>query len=242
MPSQPKHVWVIAYINREFLHRVEEELKKYEYRIDTYIPTVRVLKKKFKGKQMFEFVPLLFNYGFFKIRYEDACNPDYLMELRFRISAIYAWVKDPLANLNNTTRLKKDNSNFYNGIPAAAIARDSEIAELNKNSENMDIYSSDDLDRFEKGDLITLKGYPFEDMPAELISINKNKKQIKVRLLLEALVKEVTVSYENVFYTVYQGYDDAVGKGDNYDEMQASSGSKTKFDKMIFQNFDYEEE
>lgn len=243
LPIEENKVWITAYINREFLHRVEDELKRYGYDIEIYIPTVRVLKKKHKGKDLFEFVPMLFNYGFFRLNYEDACNQDYLMELRFRITAIYAWVKDPASNLANTTRLKKDNTNSYYGIPAAAVAKDKEIADLIKCSETIDIYSADDLARFETGDLITLKGYPFENMPAELLSINKTKKQIRVRLLLEALVKEVTVSYENVFYTIYQGYDDSVGKGDNYDEMQASSSNRRKLDKLLFnQHFSHEEE
>jgi len=238
--ANQKTVWLIAYINREFLHRVEAELKKYDYNIETYIPTVRVLKKKFKNKDMFELVPMLFNYGFFKVRYEDACNPDYLMELRQRVTAIYAWVKDP-AQLKSTTRLKVDNSNFYNGIPAAAVARDSELSELIKTSETIDIFSADDLKRFEPGDFITLKGYPFENMPAEIMRINHKKREIKVKLLLDMVVKEMVVSFENVFYTVFQGYEDSVGKGDNYDEMEASYGNRNKLDKMLYQNLSYEE-
>ena len=61
--------WAIAYINRDFIDRVEIDLgkyKKYEA-VKAYIPTVRILRKKFKGKDIFEHVHLLFNYGFFQI-------------------------------------------------------------------------------------------------------------------------------------------------------------------------------
>src|SRR5690606_34035011 len=101
-----------------------------------YIPTVKVLKKVFKGKNHFEFEPLLFNYGFFKVDYDDACNPDFLMELRSRISAIYGWVKDPATSMVSQVNLKRGNTNFYNGIPAAAVAKDSEIADLISKSDS----------------------------------------------------------------------------------------------------------
>lgn len=233
--KKPNHVWLIAYINRDFLHRLKDELRQYKYKIDTYVPTVKVLKKKSKGVDHFEFIPLLFNYGFFRVKYDDACNPDYLMELRNRITSIYAWVKDPA---NISLNIKRDNTDSYRAIPAAAIARDKEVASLIESSEQMDIFSADDINGLEKGDLITLKGYPFDNMPAEFVSINKNKKEIRVKLLIDSIVKEMTVSFENVFYTVYQGYDDSLTKGENYDEMMFNN--PVKVDKVLYKNISYE--
>jgi len=235
-----RYIWCIAYINRDFLEETEKELKMYGYNIKTYIPTVRVIKKKFKGKNVFEFVPLLFNYGFFKVKYEDACNPEFLLMLRSRISCIYGWVKDPANNIKHNVSLRTNNIDSYKALPGSAFASDKEVSEMVRQASDINVYSSEELKRFNKGDYIKLKGYPFDDVPAEIVSINHKKKEIKVSLLLDALVKEVTVSFENVFYTVYQGYDDSLSKEANLDEMRNRACSNV--DKLMFKTDYYEEE
>lgn len=236
-----KYIWAIAYINRDFLEIVESELVRYGYEIETYIPTVKVIKKKFKGKNIFEFVPLLFNYGFFKVKYEDACNPEYLLVLRSRISCIYGWVKDPAGNMKHNVSLRSGNKESHKALPGSAFATDKEISDMIKTSDDINVYSADELSRFNKGDYINLKGYPFDDVPAEIIEINYKKKEIQVSLLLDALVKEVTVSFENVFYTVYQGYDESLSKDSNIDEMESRSNSSCSSDRLMFKNTYYEE-
>lgn len=240
MSKNPKKVWAIAYINREKLELVEQELKRYGYRIKAYIPTVKILKKKFKGKDVFEEEPLLFNYGFFRLKMKDACNPDYLMELRSRITCIYGWVKDPMSNLAKLGKLRYDNDNFIKAMPASAIATDEEVSLMIKEAERNNIFSAEDLKSVKKNQHIILKGYPFDDMPAEVMSINKSKKTVRVKLLTDGLFREATVSFENVYYTVYKGYDDSLTKGDNYDEMNANKHKVNKVDRAIFEN--YEEE
>jgi len=239
MAKNSKTVWCIAYINRDHIGIVEEELKKYNYKVEAYIPTVRILKKKFKGKSIFEFVPLLFNYGFFKVEYESAINPQFLMELRNRITCIYGWVKDPTKILHDGPRLSANNSDSPGGILATALATDAEVARLTKESDAMSIYSAEDLARLQPGSYIKLKGYPFDDMPAEIIKINLSKREVKVSLLMDALVKEVTVSFENVFYTVYQGFNED-SKEESYDELNEKYGQNS-IDKMLFQNYNYDE-
>lgn len=202
-------VWVIAYINRQHIALAEEELKlwKYDY-VQAYIPTVRVLKKQFKGKNEFEFVPLLFNYGFFKVPYEKACDPEFLSTLRHRITCIYGWVKDPLKEVTRNPHLREDNEGFDNAIPRAAVATDKEVSRLVKASKSMSIYNKADLKQFKKGDYIKLEGYPFEGMPAEILRINHRKGEVVVKLMMDEIVKEVTVSFENVFYTIYKNFNE----------------------------------
>lgn len=241
--NESKLIWVIAYINRDFLSVVESELSRYGYdNVEAYIPTVRVLKKKFKGKNVFEFVPLYFNYGFFKVRYEDACNPEFLLELRSRISCIYGWVKDPSNNIKKNVSLRDGNKDSYRALPGSAFATDAEIATMLQNTENLNVYSSEELKRFNKGDYIKLKGYPFDDVPAEIVHINHHKREIKVSLLLDAIVKEVTVSFENVFYTVYQGYDDSLSNDINFDELDSRDSNHAKVDHLMFKSTYYEDE
>lgn len=241
---ESKKIWVLAYINRDFINRAEIELERYGHNdIEAYIPTVRLLKKKFKGKNVFEFVPLLFNYGFFKIPYHKAINPDFLMELRHHITCIYAWVKDPAKIHLQSTNLKSDNSNFTDAIPHIATATDKEVTRMIKASESMSIYNADDLKRFQPGDHLQLEGYPFEGMPAEIIKINHKKKEVVVKLNIEAIVREVTVSFENVFYTVYKNFSEQL-REDSSDEMIEKYGPNAidhiTFNKVYLGDYDYE--
>lgn len=230
MENEP--VWVVAYINRDHIAIAQEELTKYGHKdVEAYIPTVRLLTKKFKGKNHFEFVPLLFNYGFFKIPLKKAKNPDFLMELRHHITCIYAWVKDP-AKVQGT--LRKDNKGSRDALPAAAIASDKEVARMIKASQSMSIHCAEDLDRFRPGDYLKLEGYPFEGMPAEIISINKRKGEVRVRLGIENIMKEVTVSFENVFYTIYKDYSEE-GREKSTDEMVERYGPNS-IDHIIYKN------
>lgn len=238
-----KEVWVIAYINREFINIAEEELRKYGHTdIEAYIPTVRLLKKKFKNKNIFEFVPLLFNYGFFKVPYYKAVNPDYLMELRHHITCIYAWVKDPAKNINSNgkSNLKKNNEGTTRALPMYAIASDTEVSRMIKTSDSMSIYNSEDLDRFKPGDYIKLEGYPFENMPATIISINKKKGSVKVKLDIGSLVKEVEVSFENIFYSIYKNFDEN-SRESSTDDLEFRYGTNM-IDSLTLKNYPYEDE
>lgn len=227
-------VWVIAYINRDYINVANEEIEMYNYEnVEAYIPTVRVLKKQFKGKNLFEFVPLLFNYGFFKIPYSDACDPEFLLTLRHRITCIYGWVKDP-ARAVTEFNLMADNQDPVRALPKAAIATDGEVARLVKASKSMSIYTEKDLEQFKPGDFIKLEGYPFEGMPAQIIRINKKKGEVKVKLMIDEIVKEVTVSFENVFYTIYKNFNENSREAST-DEMKDRLGENS-IDHITFKN------
>lgn len=231
LQNRPDYVWVIAYINRDYIDRVEVDLREHGYgAVRVYIPTVRILKKQFKNKNIYEYVPLLFNYGFFLIPFNKACDADFLINMRIKIPAVYSWVSDPIAVLKKKPKLRMDNKETPEmigkykvlkkkvGTAKVAIAREYEIAELMKTSEHMSVFSDDVIDQLEEGSFIILKGYPYENMPAEIISINKAKKTVKVKLLLETMMAEVMVHFENIFYTVYSDLKEH-GKEKSLDEM-----------------------
>lgn len=220
------YVWVVAYINRDYVESVDTDLVSEGFSaVKVFIPTVRILKKQFKNRNIYEYVPLLFNYGFFNIPYSSACDPDFLKRLKDSIPVIYAWVKDPIKTLRSNPRLRMDNKNSFpeddefdeneDGIKilpkkpistTIAIVTEDEIANLLKASEYLSVFSEGIADQLREGQFITLKGYPYEGMPAEIVKIDRVKKQIKVRLLLECVIAEATVHYENIFYTVYSDY------------------------------------
>jgi hypothetical protein len=225
MSRHEDYVWIVAYINRDYVETVETDLVKYGFSaVKVFIPTIRVLKKQFKSRNIYEYVPLLFNYGFFNIPFNSACDPDFLKRLRDKIPVIYAWVKDPLKTLKTTPHLRMDNKSQLPEEPEEiqevlmpilkkpelstpiAIVTEQEISNLLKASEHLSVFSEDVADMLKEGQFITLKGYPYEGMPAEIVKIDKNHKKIKVKLLLECIITEATVHYENIFYTVYSDF------------------------------------
>ena len=201
--------WCIAYINRDYISLANKELQQYGYDdVEAYIPTVRILKKTFKGKDEFEEIPLLFNYGFFSMPFEKACNEEFLSTLRQRVTCIYGWVKDGSKLLEKRPTLRVDNRETMIAMPRTAIATDKEISELVKASKELGIYSAEDLEAISIGSLITLHGYPFDGIPASVNHINHSKKEVSVTLELDSLMKNVTVSFDNVFYTIYRAFDE----------------------------------
>lgn len=263
MANKPAdYVWIVAYIDRDHLETVENDLIKWGFSaVRVFIPTVRVLKKQFKNKNHYEYVPLLFNYGFFNIPYDSACDPDFLKKLKEKIPVIYNWVKDPVKALKTPPRLRMDNKGKVpkieeeeerldedgnkilpeelKGVPKStevAIVTEDEIASLLKVSEKLSVFSEGIADKLEVGSFITLKGYPYEGMPAEVVKIDRNKRTVKVRLLLECVITEATVHFENIFYTVYSDYSKPM-REQSLDELD--SFSNRKLDKL-YANISYE--
>lgn len=216
------YCWVVAYIDSDFLHLVKPQLARYpEYaEVEPYIPTVKVLKKKFKGKDAFDEIPLLFNYGFFKIPRKYAVHREYLDGLQRNISAIYGWVKDASKRVKNASNVNEWDDSYV----SVATATAHEITHLIKSSVDIGAHSSDDITMLKPGDFITLKGYPFDGVNAEFVSVDEKKKRVKVKIIIFDHTKEVDVSYDNVFFTVYHGksYDDSLTIKNSLDEMAAN--------------------
>lgn len=214
------HIWVVAYINSEHLHLVHQQLKASpEYdEVEAYIPTIKVLKKQFKGKDQFEEVPLLFNYGFFKIPRKFAIHFKYLENMKANITCIFAWVKDGAKVVRTRIRGTGTDSDI-----AVATASAEEIAELIRSTIDIGAHSAEDLHLLKPGELITLRGYPWEGSQAEYVGINDKKNKVIVKLILFDQLKEVEVSFDNVFFTIYRdrrNYDDSIPIGESLDEMK----------------------
>lgn len=228
-------VWCIAYINRDYISLAERDLRK-NSKYDTivpYLPTVRILKKVFKGKQEFQEVPLLFNYGFFKMPQELAENSEFLLELRDHISCIFSWVKD-LIPRKPTPVLHPETSEFLYFKPSipVATATAKEIEQIAQSQVNLSIYDSNDLKNIIQGSLVTLHGYPFDNMQAEIMAINNNKNEVKVKLIIDNVEdREIIVSFDNVYYTIYQGGYDESFKEKSIEDIEERG--KVRLDKLL---------
>lgn len=206
--------WLIAYINAAYIDTVYRDLKKSrEYEgVEVYIPTVKLLKKTFKGENQFEEVPLLFNYGFFKVQRRFAVHTAFLDNMKSNISCIYAWVKDPLKVMGKKPTLNRGKAIYNDGDIPIATATSEEIANLVKAAYYSSIYDEEEIGKLLPGTVITLRGYPFENIVAEVVEVYPKKQKVKMKLELFDTLKEVMVSFDNIFFTIYHNnsFDDSV--------------------------------
>lgn len=213
-------VWVIIYVDTDNLKYLKKDLhKSINFRgITPYIPTVKVLLKNFKGKADYKEVPFLLNYGFLRMPLKDAIRGEFLKYLKSHVSCIIGFVK----NDNYSLITSKDGYEYK--LPLA-IASDDEITQVYTASQNASIFSQDDVKNLKVGQAVTLHGYPFEGVLAQVLDINSHKKEIKVSIEIYKSVKEVKVSYDNVFYTVYNQTIESPMREKSLEEIQDANQS-----------------
>lgn len=248
-----KYAWVIAQIdNTELLNKdgsskVQKELKKFpEYKnVEVFIPTIRVISKTFKKENKFEEVPLLFNYGFFKIPRDLAIYKSFLENMQRNISCIFCWVKDNAKKIINpdniiivqddeTKTLSRKKPKLKDKHVPVATATPDEIAWLVKESYTLTAHSAEELNRLGEGAFITLRGYPWEGVNAVIVDINEKKRKVKVNIEIFGAQKEMEVEFDNVFFSTYQrkNYDDSLSTLSSIEQMD----EKNTLDKALFKN------
>lgn len=230
--KKQEYAWVIAYVNVALLNKLPTDLKKNQYydEILPHIPIIRILKKQFKGKEFFDEVPLLFNYGFFRIPIGLAINTDLMIKLKEDISCISGWVRDNCKVHGSREEEPNKNWVYSDSNVAFATVNENDVFELVRKAREDSIFSSDDIDKVKEGSVIFLMGYPFEGMQAKVVSIDRKAKKIKVLLGLDLEDgefdengREMTVHFENVFYSIYSGSHD-----ENYNQERFLEDHKFK--------------
>lgn len=203
MAKKDKYTWVIALIDKDHLKICGWELESSNKfsNVEAFIPQARILEKKQKGKKVFRNVPLLFNYGFFKVPTKKLKNYKYLNELKDHVTCITGYLKNK-ANAK-TKYLKKG---IDESLPFA-IALPEQIAHLRKVEKANQIYTAKELSDVKEGDVIRLKGYPFDGMLAKVLKIDFKREKVKVKILEElcneTLFSTMELEFENVFFSIY---------------------------------------
>ena len=88
------YVYCIFRLDRKFYKRINSDLKNRGYKnVKAIIPIISVLKKSRKGSNEYEDVPLLFNYGFIRMKPEKAFDRYYLNKLKKDIPGILSFLK-----------------------------------------------------------------------------------------------------------------------------------------------------
>ena len=203
------YVYCIFRLDRKFYKRINSDLKCRGYKhVKAIVPTICVLKKSRKGKNEYEDVPLLFNYGFIKMKPEKAFDRYYLNKLKKDIPGILSFMKS-LDYRPKRKRLRVDNAEDFDDYSVVATISKEEVKKYRRMSRANKIFSVSDITRVAIGDYVVLRGYPFEGIPAVILESNLTTKMMLVKLYPEMDGSlEIEVPMENVLYSVYHESDE----------------------------------
>lgn len=203
------YVYCIFRLDRKFYKRINKDLISRGYKhVKAIVPTISVLKKSRKGKNQYEDVPLLFNYGFIRMKSDKAFDRYYLNKLRKDIPGILSFMKS-LDYKPKRKRLRVDNAEDFDDYSVVATISRAEVKRYKLMAKSNKIFSIDDITRVGIGDYVILRGYPFEGIPAILLDSNLNSKKMLVRLYPETDGNlEIEVPMENVLYSAYHESDE----------------------------------
>jgi len=195
--SVEKHVWAIVYINNTYRETLESDAKRCGIKdIKFIIPTISIIRKQFRGKKFTEEVPLLFNYGFIRIPIQVARSKDDLLGLKRSIQGIYNWLWLNQKSFSDKKTVKVATTSFR------------EILRIVNISRRYSVYAESDIRNMKAGAMITLRGYPFDGIEAEIISVNIKKEEVDVNLNLGMMGRKVTVSFSNIMYSIYGDFEE----------------------------------
>lgn len=203
------YVYCIFRLDRKFYKRINKDLISRGYKhVKAIVPTISVLKKSRKGKNEYEDVPLLFNYGFIRMRSDKAFDRYYLNKIKRDIPGILSFMKS-LDYKPKRKRLRIDNAEDFDDYSVVATISRDEVIMYKHMAKANKIYSVDDITRVGIGDYVILRGYPFEGIPAILLESNLNTKKMLVKLYPETDGNlEIEVPMENVLYSAYHESDE----------------------------------
>lgn len=203
------YVYCIFRLDRKFYKRINKDLISRGYKhVKAIVPTISVLKKSRKGKNEYEDVPLLFNYGFIRMRSDKAFDRYYLNKIKRDIPGILSFMKS-LDHKPKRKRLRIDNAEDFDDYSVVATISRAEVIRYKHMAKANKIYSVDDITRVGIGDYVILRGYPFEGIPAILLESNLNTKKMLVKLYPETDGNlEIEVPMENVLYSAYHESDE----------------------------------
>ena len=200
-------VWCIFYINNKEWKTINDELASKGYEgVRALVPTISILKKRQKGKDIYEEVPVLFSYGFIRMPKEKAFSRPFLNKLKRDIAGIQLWVKD--TNSMHPKKLKKrvDNSEDFDDFSLVATATRKEIRRFQRIAKENRVYSGDEITSLKVGTYVILRGYPFDGVDATIEDINLTTNQITVLLYPTNGSMKVNIPMENVVYSIYHNY------------------------------------
>lgn len=181
--------WMIIYIDRNKFPDTDIEKVEKEYGIEIVIPVTRVLRGKHRGRNNYEDVPYLFNFGFMRVPKFRRYDIDYLVKLKREIPILLGFLRD--------TTLPSQGFNY-------AMVSSKEVNRIIRDAGQSSIYSEHQEENIKVGDSIKLSGYPFEGLYGVVEKINKEKQNMIIAVeISNGAPLKITVPFFNIYYTMY---------------------------------------
>lgn len=207
--KRPPYTYAICRLDHKFWPYINQELKDRGYKhIRAIIPVVKVPLRSKAGHNDYKEVPLLFNYGFIRMSTEKAFNRQFLRKLKTQIPGITGWVHNTVTMHPRKQRKRIDNAEDWDDFSQVATVKKSDIKFYRRMARSKNIYSKVDVINLKIGEYITLHGYPFEGMGAQVLDINLTTKYISLGIPMGKGNIEVQMPLDQVLYSIYNDYNE----------------------------------
>lgn len=207
--KRPPYTYAICRLDHKFWPYINQELKDRGYKhIRAIIPVVKVPLRSKSGHNDYKEVPLLFNYGFIRMSTEKAFNRQFLRKLKTQIPGITGWVHNTVTMHPRKQRKRIDNAEDWDDFSQVATVKKSDIKFYRRMARSKNIYSKADVINLKIGEYITLHGYPFEGMGAQVLDINLTTKYISLGIPMGKGNIEVQMPLDQVLYSIYNDYNE----------------------------------
>lgn len=200
-------MWCIFHLDLKTFSTIEKDLKKNGYNIKVSIPTVSILKKRSKGKDIYEDVPLLFTYGFMRLTAEQAYSRHFLRKLKSDIPGIMSWVMS-LEPMHRKRKRKRVDSEEFDDYSIVATVPKEDVIRFKRYSKQNRVYHSDEITNLKIGDYIVLRGYPFEGIDATVKNIDLTTRKATLVLYPNNGKMVIKLPLDHVVYSIYHNYDE----------------------------------
>ena len=208
MKKKTPYVYTICRIDTKDWRNINHELVEHGYKdIKCFVPTLTMMKKTYRGqKKEVEEVPMLFNYGFIRMRSEVAYNRNFLFHLKREIPGIVSFLKSLDSMHVKKKRRRVDNAEDWDDFSKVATVTKKEFRHYMRLSRANQVFSLDEV-MVNVGDFVVMRGYPLDGMPAKVLDFNYPNKTAIVEIYPgEGSVLSMQIPLENILYSPYEHY------------------------------------
>ena len=208
MKKKTPYVYTICRIDTKDWRNINHELVEHGYKdIKCFVPTLTMVKKTYRGqKKEVEEVPMLFNYGFIRMRSEVAYNRNFLFHLKREIPGIVSFLKSLDSMHVKKKRRRVDNAEDWDDFSKVATVTKKEFRHYMRLSRANQVFSLDEV-MVNVGDFVVIRGYPLDGMPAKVLDFNYPNKTAIVEIYPgEGSVLSMQIPLENILYSPYEHY------------------------------------
>lgn len=208
MKKKTPYVYTICRIDTKDWRNINHELVEHGYKdIKCFVPTLTMVKKTYRGqKKEVEEVPMLFNYGFIRMRSEVAYNRNFLFHLKREIPGIVSFLKSLDSMHVKKKRRRVDNAEDWDDFSKVATVTKKEFRHYMRLSGANQVFSLDEV-MVNVGDFVVMRGYPLDGMPAKVLDFNYPNKTAIVEIYPgEGSVLSMQIPLENILYSPYEHY------------------------------------